>query len=335
VSRSTLILLLIFAAGSGCATAMAAPFQQTATASDKVKLDAAERRRVVDAAIANIKQHYFDSHVAQETADALLEHEKAGEYDAAADGESLAALLTQQMRDSSRDMHLELIYSQEPLPEHRREPAPEDLERFRKRLEQQNCLIEKIEILPHNIGYFKLNWFADPAACAPQAKAAMASLNNADAVIFDLRDDRGGDPQMVALIASYLFDHPEYWYSPREAPTESSWTRSPVEGNKLADKPVYVLTSHLTLSGAEQFTYDLKMLRRATIVGETTGGGAHAGVFHRIDDHFGIAIPEVRAVNPYGKNDWEGTGVEPDVKVKAADALEVAKKLAQSRLKEK
>lgn len=140
---------------------------------------------------------------------------------------------------------------------------------------------------------------------------------------------------MVAMIAAYLFDHPEYWYSPRESPTENSWTHSPVEGNKLADKPVYVLTSSTTLSGAEQFTYDLKMLRRATIVGETTGGGAHAGVFHRLDDHFGIAIPEVRAVNPYGKNDWEGTGVEPDVKVKASDALETAMKLAQTQLQKK
>src|SRR5262249_61451610 len=134
---------------------------------------------------------------------------------------------------------------------------------------------------------------------------------------------------------AYLFDHPEYLYNPRENTTEQSWTHSPVPGNKLADKPVYVMTSGRTFSGAEQFCYDLKMLKRATLVGETTGGGAHSGVFHRIDDHFGIGIPEAKAINPFSESDWEGTGVEPHVKVKAADALETAKKLARSKLQKK
>jgi C-terminal processing protease CtpA/Prc len=98
---------------------------------------------------------------------------------------------------------------------------------------------------------------------------------------------------------------------------------------------VYVLTSGSTWSGAEQFSYNPKMLKRATLVGETTRGGAHAGVFHRIDDHFGIGIPEVKAINPFSKADWEGTGVEPDVKVKAADALETAERLVESRLPKK
>jgi C-terminal processing protease CtpA/Prc len=118
-------------------------------------------------------------------------------------------------------------------------------------------------------------------------------------------------------------------YNPREKVTRQSWTPSPVPGNHLADKPVYVLTSARTWSGAEQFCYDLKMLKRATLVGETTGGGAHAGVFHRIDDHFGVGIPETAVINPFSKVDWEGVGVAPDVKVKAADALETAEKLAE------
>ena len=77
------------------------------------------------------------------------------------------------------------------------------------------------------------------------------------------------------------------------------------------------------------------MLHRATQVGETTQGSAHAGVFHRIDDHFGMGIPEVKVVNPYRKSDWEGVGVEPDVKVKAADALTTAEQLASGRLRKK
>jgi C-terminal processing protease CtpA/Prc len=103
----------------------------------------------------------------------------------------------------------------------------------------------------------------------------------------------------------------------------------------LADKPVHVLTSHSTWSGAEQFCYDLRMLKRATLVGETTRGGAHAGAFHRINDHFGMGIPEEKSVNPYGKADWEGVSVKPDVEVEVSKALDAARKLAEARLDRK
>ncbi len=96
-----------------------------------------------------------------------------------------------------------------------------------------------------------------------------------------------------------------------------------------------MLTSSKTWSGAEQFCYNLKMLKRATLIGERTAGGAHAGVFHRIDDHFGMGIPEVKSINPFGNADWEGVGVEPGVKVKAANALETAVNIAEAKLQQK
>jgi hypothetical protein len=300
-----------------------------------IALDADERHRVIGAVVANLRQHYVDPEVAQNVAEALLAHEKKGDDNAATDGAVFARLLTRQMRDVSHDMHLDMIYSREPLPDLSVGQSPEELAHYRKALEEDNCRFKKVEILANNIGYLKLNAFPDPAICQTTAKAAMASLNGVDAIIFDLRDNRGGEPEMVALMAAYLFDRPEYWYNPRENTTQNSWTRSPVPGNKLGDKPVFVLTSAKTFSGAEQFCYDLKMLKRATLVGETTGGAAHAGVFHRIDDHFGIGIPETRPINPFGKADWAETGVEPDVKVAAADALETAVKLAASRLEVK
>jgi len=298
-------------------------------------LDAAQRQRVLDQVITNLRLHYFDRDVAAKTADTLLAHEKNGDDNAAKDGEAFAGLLTAQIRNATHDMHLVVEFSRDKIPDGPPAQTSDDLAHYRKFLEQNNCFFRKVEILPHRIGYLKLDWFSEPSICRPPAVAAMAALNNADAVIFDLRDNHGGAPGATAMIAAYLFDHPEYWYSPREAPTEDSWTRSPVPGNKLADKPVYVLTSASTWSGAEQFCYDLKMLKRATLVGETTRGGAHAGVFHRIDDHFGIGIPEAKPINPYGANDWEGTGVEPDVKVNSADAMQIAFKLAQRRLQKK
>jgi C-terminal processing protease CtpA/Prc len=72
------------------------------------------------------------------------------------------------------------------------------------------------------------------------------------------------------------------------------------------------------------------MLKRATIVGENTAGAAHAGEFYRIDDHFGVAIPQNKPINPFGDSDWEGIGVAPDVKVKEADALKTAIELARN-----
>jgi Peptidase family S41/N-terminal domain of Peptidase_S41 in eukaryotic IRBP len=297
------------------------------------KLSGAERERVVHSVIANLKEHYVDPAAAQKIADALLAHEKSGDYDALTDGAAFADLLTRHLREASHDLHLDVLYSQARLPDRPPLTTTEGLARYRKAMEQAHCTFEPVKILPHNAGYLKLNSFPDPSVCQATATAAMSSLNQADVVIFDLRDNRGGYPDMVMLIAAYLFDHPEYMYNPRENTTERSWTRSPVPGSRLADKPVYVLTSATTSSGAEHFSYDLKMLKRATLVGETTGGAAHAGVFHRIDDHFGMGIPETRAINPFSKADWAVTGVEPDVKVKAADALERAEQLVESRLR--
>jgi hypothetical protein len=307
----------------------------TTTAVQHESVDARERQRVVDSAIANLKQHYVYPDVAQKMADALRTHEKRGDDDAVMNGEAFADLLTKQMRDVSDDRHLELVYSRSPLPQHPTEPTPEGLARYRAAMNQENCTFEKVAILPRNIGYLKLNSFPDLSVCRTTATAAMASLNHVDAMIFDLRDNRGGMPETVALMAAYLFDRPEYLYNPRENTTRQSWTLSPVPGNRLADKPVYVLTSAKTFSGAEQFCYDLKMLKRITLVGEKTAGGAHSGVWHRLDDHFGMGIPETKPINPFSETDWEGTGVEPHVKVKPADALATAVKLAESKLQKK
>ena len=315
------------------------PSQPATGAADRryggVKLRAAERRRIVDAAAAILEKHYVDHENGRKMAAVLRAHEKKGDDNQSTDGPAFAALLTEQMREVSPDRHLTLDYFEAPLPQHAPAPAAEDFARYREVMNRRNCTFEKVEILAHNIGYLKLNSFPDVSVCQATAQAALASLNHADAIIFDLRDNRGGEPEMVSFMAAYLFDHPEYLYNPRENTTEQSWTHSPVPGNRLADKPAYVLTSSRTFSGAEQFCYDLKMLKRATLVGETTGGGAHAGAFHRIDDHFGMGVPETKAINPYSQTDWAEIGVAPDVKVSAADALETARRLAETRLPRK
>jgi hypothetical protein len=292
-------------------------------------LDAAERQRVIEAAAANLKQHYFDPDRAAKIANALLTHEKNGDNKPILDGPGFAKALNRQMLEASQDVDLKVEYSATKLPDH---PQTSDGASYRAFLLANHCLLQKVEMQPHAIGYIQLDGFADLSVCRPAAAKAMASLNAAKAVIFDLRNNRGGDPAMVSFLAAYLFDHSETWYNPRGGAAPAK-TESPVVGSHLANKPIYLLTSAGTWSAAEQFSYDLKMLKRATLVGETTAGGAHAGVFHRLDDHFGMGIPEVRVINPYGKNDWEGTGVAPDVAVSATEALATAEKLAQHKLR--
>ncbi|MGO9086413.1 MAG: S41 family peptidase [Candidatus Sulfotelmatobacter sp.] len=304
----------------------------------EVKIDAAERRRVVDGAIANLEKYYVDPDVAHRMANSLQAHEKRVDDDAAMGGAAFADLLTSQMRNVSHDRYVTMVYGTAKTPDNPPAPTSEEMARYRKEMEAKNCSFEKVSILPHNIGYLKFNSFPDAEICGPTAAAAMAKLNQGDAIIFDLRDNPGGYSNMVALIATYLFDRPTHlndFYNRGDNTTEQSWTLAPVAGNKLVDKPAFVLTSASTFSAAEGFSYDLKMLKRATLVGETTSGRGHMGMGHRIDDHFTIRVPGIRVVNPISKTNWEGVGVEPDVKVKAADALATAEKLAEKELARK
>jgi retinol-binding protein 3 len=302
---------------------------------ENLKLDGSERQRVIDGVTKNLKESYVYPDLAQKMESAVRDNQKRGEYDSIVDPDAFANRLTKDLQEVSHDKHLGMNYSPVKLPPEGQSPSADEQAQFRKMLERTNCAFEKVEVLPRNIGYLKFNAFADPAICGSTAVAAMNFLAHVDAIIFDLRENGGGDPKMVAMMSSYLFDKPTHLndlYNRKEDFTTQYWTLPYVPGTTLADKPAFVLTSKSTFSGAEEFTYNLKNLKRATIVGETTGGGAHPVSGHRIDDHFMIGVPFARAVNPISKTNWEGTGVEPDVSVKAAEALERAEDLAKSKL---
>jgi hypothetical protein len=294
-------------------------------------IDAAARRRAIDGAAAALNEYYVFPDVARRMEFAIRVREKAGEYDTLNNGIAFAEKLTADLREVSHDKHLSVNFSAALLPKGR-PPGGPDPAAIRRQLEGENCGFEKVEWLPRNIGYLKFNMFANPEICGPTATAAMSFLANVDALIIDLRENGGGNPKMVAFICSYLFDqrtHLNDLYNRKEDKTEEFWTNPDVSGKHFGgSKPVFVLTGKRTFSGGEEFAYNLKNLKRASIVGETTGGGAHPVSGRRIDDHFIIGVPFARAINPISKTNWEGTGVEPDVKVPAADALETAKKLA-------
>ncbi len=304
------------------------------------KIDAATRASVIDGAVAKLNEFYVFPETAKKMAEAVQTRLKSGAYDAITGADDFATTLTNDLRAVSNDKHLRVNFSPRALPKMdpgaNPTPNPDAVAQRKTQMQRNNCAFHKVERLPSNIGYLKFNGFMDPEICGPTVAAAMNFLAHVDALIFDLRDNGGGEPKMVANVSSYLFAEPTHLndlYNRKEDKTTEFWTLRDVPGPRFADKPVFVLTSKRTFSGAEEFTYNLKNLKRATIIGETTGGGAHPVSGHRIDDHFMIGVPFARAINPISKTNWEGTGVEPDIKVPASEALDVATKMAAEKIK--
>jgi retinol-binding protein 3 len=302
-----------------------------------VNLDAPLRKQVIDGMGADLTEFYIDAPLAAKMNDALQAHEKAGAYDTITDGDAFAVQLTTDLQAVSHDKHLRVDFNPYKTPP-RGKPTPEDEARFHQQMEHDNCAFRKVEILPNNIGYIQFDGFMDASFCGPTVLAAMDFVAHTDAVIFDLRQNGGGQPAMVTLIASYLFDQPTHLidiYNRKEDSTQQNWTLSYLPGPRLTKQPVFVLTAARTFSGAEEFAFDLKNQKRATIVGETTGGGAHPVAPHTVADYFVIGVPFAKSLDPATKTNWEGTGVVPDVKVPAADALETAEKLALEKIQAK
>lgn len=300
-------------------------------------LDAAQRKRVVEASRRALVKSYVYPELGEKMSTALESHLDRGDFNSMTDGADFSEKLTAQLHAISHDKHLNVEFYLFARPQHKASKAANGNDSYRKQMAQTNCGFERVEHLPGNIGYLKFDAFESPDICGPTVAAAMNFLTNSDALIIDLRDNGGGGPAMVALIESYLFDkktHLNDIYVRDEDRTIQFWTLPYVPGKRFGTQPVYVLTSHNTFSGAEEFAYSLKSLKRATVVGERTAGGAHPYHPYRIDAHFEIDVPHARPINPVTHTDWEGTGVEPDVTVAAGDALKKAIGLATQKLEQ-
>jgi C-terminal processing protease CtpA/Prc len=304
-------------------------------------IDAALRAKVIEGILQELDERYVFPDVARKMRQAIEARRDGKEYDAVETGQELAKKLTADLQEVSKDKHLRVTCRSEKLPALAKgdKPAPKDLERMRQSAGKMNGGYRRVERLPGNVGYLQVDGFMHVDAAAGPAAAAMNFLANTDALIIDVRTNGGGGPQSVALLCSYLFDekpvHLNSLYWRKGDRTEEFWTLKEVTGKRYAGKDVYVLTSRRTFSAAEEFTYDLQCLKRATIVGETTGGGAHPGGMVPVAEHFLVFVPSGRAINPVTKTNWEGTGVKPDVEVAADKALETAHQLAVKKLLEK
>jgi len=294
----------------------------------------ADISKVIQTLSKRLREDYVFPDVAKKMSDNLHKSFDEGFFTGITEGDSLAIVLTGFLREVTNDNHLKVTYKKDLIPDHEGSLGEnqEWLDEWQKKAQLDNYGLHKVERLPGNVGLLDIREFYPPDWGGDIASAAMNFINATNAFIIDLRKCRGGDPGMVCFLLTYLFDeervHLNDFYWRRGNTTEQYWTLPDVPGKRFRDKPVFVLISGETFSGGEEFAYDLKALKRATLIGEKTGGGANIGAPYRLTSHFEAFIPVGRPVNPITGTNWEGSGVTPDVPVMQNQAFKTAYMLA-------
>lgn len=295
---------------------------------EAVTLDERSSARLIGQAAATLEEFHVDPVTGKKLSAFLRRQARRGEYRDIRYGELLAQKVTRNLREYGHDDHLEVRFSYALKPS---QPSPLQAEQDARRLAASNCGFVKAEHLRPNIGYLKFDFFGDPEVCTPTAAAAMAFVADSEALIFDLRDNNGGMGGIGTFISTYLFagrTHLTNHFRRADHVMTEEWTLPYVPGRKFIDKPVFVLISKRTFSAGEGFAYLLQGLKRATVVGEATAGGSGTIEFKPLDAHFTLVVPTGRITSPATKSGFDATGVVPDVKVPAGQALEAALGLA-------
>ncbi|MCA9729130.1 MAG: S41 family peptidase [Candidatus Eisenbacteria bacterium] len=292
-------------------------------------LDAETKAKAVDSLAVALEQHYVFPDMGKKMADKIRKQLRSGKYDQT-DLMTFTTALSSDLQSVSHDLHLAV----RPLPpdelraiEQHVDPA-EMRRRYEEDMREDNYAFRKVERMEGNVGYLRFDQFVGAELAGPTAVAALNFLAGCDALIIDLRQNGGGSPSLIQLITSYFLPHPTHlnsFYVREGDQTDQYWTSAWVPGPRMTDVDLYVLTSSYTFSGAEEFSYNLRNLDRATLIGERTGGGAHP-VDRYAYPSLGIfaMIPFGRAINPITGTNWEGVGVEPHIEVPADQALDVA-----------
>ncbi|MEQ1511006.1 MAG: S41 family peptidase, partial [Sphingopyxis sp.] len=287
--------MLIGTVAAGCVFVVVTP------AGGQSTLSASERQQVVLGVVDLIEQRYVYPDRGCQIAQAL--RRARGRFDQS-DPITFADAMTSFLRDTANDGHFAVEYRPSP-------PAAESAESAAAQAAAEteryygitvNHGFEAVQRLDGGIGYLDLRVFAPTTIAADMASAAMTLLAQSPALVIDLRRNGGGYSEMVALLAAYLFDQPVELSGIFDRPSgrhTRSFTPPTVSGRRFgAAKPVYILQSNRTFSAAEAFAYDLQALRRATIVGDFSGGGAHPFEYRTITPHFILSLPEGRSINP-------------------------------------
>ena len=322
-ARNRWFLALSLAFALGCPST--APAQSGDDRRD-VTIDAAARKLAIESLLARIDEYYPIPEVRKRVTTELRRRYKAGAYDDITSAKAFRTRLTSELRTLSKDEHFNVEYFVLPRPFPPKEAEAADPNSSRELIAAvHNLGFEALERLPGNVGYMRLGTFEEPGKAGELIAAAMSFLSRTDAMIIDLRANKGGYGETVALLASYFLSEATALSESRSNEgLRQAWTSTYVSGPRYLDKPVYVLMSQRTFSAAEAFAYDLQALKRVTVVGEVSRGGANPSVQILLSDRFGAIIPRAVTRNPVTNTNWDGKGVTPDVPATSETALQVA-----------
>lgn len=287
-----------------------------------LSLDDATIHRTVAKIAAELRAAYVFPEKGQLAAEAIEKSLATKTYDGVADPGELARRITADLQSVTSDPHVRVLHGL-PSPSQLAPPPPSD------------AGFERVDRLKGNIGYIRLSRFVPPQIFADAADRAMRLVANTEALVIDIRGNRGGHPASVAYLTGFFLDpaRPVHvnsivWRNrgTSDFRTEAFWTRA--TPTCYVDKPVYLLVGPETFSAGEEFAYDLQVLGRATIVGGGTKGGANPGGPAPVGSDMFVVVPSGRAENPVTKGNWEGVGVQPNVRAAPEAALDTAMRLA-------
>ncbi|MFJ4861893.1 MULTISPECIES: S41 family peptidase [unclassified Streptomyces] len=289
---------------------------------------------IIESALARIGAGYVFPEKAVVVDAAIRGRLAAGAYEGL-DGPALCAAVTAHLQEVCPDKHLRLLWTDEPQS---LDPVDEDggQAAFLALLRAENQGIRRVERLEGNIGLIEIGRIASATEGASAIGAAMQLVAHSSALVLDLRGCLGGLPEGAALWCSYFFPddqvHLNDIYDRTSDTTRQFWTTGHLSGPRYLDRPVHILTSGITFSGGEDVSYTLQAQGRAVVVGETTRGGAHPTARYPVSEHVLVTVPVARSINTVTGGNWEGTGVLPDVRVPAEQALEAALKALRTGL---
>ena len=312
-----------------CFCRAAVPAQHLKSLSDK-----AYKKSILQKIENLIESKYVIAEKAKSYAAEFKKKCKAGAYASVSDAKQFTEKVTADLQAITHDKHVSLrMIVASDISEQAQGALHHPIRLHRLRM-KENTGIHKLEWINGHIGYLDLSRFWAIEVARDMIKAAMKFMENADAIIIDVRENGGGSG---THLSSFFLPYPTQltgWYYREQNYMEEFWTTDEMEGRPLTDVPLFLLIGKNTFSAAEIFAYDLQARKRAVLIGEPTKGGAHSIDLFKIDECFEINISTSRAVNPVTGTNWEGTGVIPDVAVAPDRALDTAIELAEKAGKE-
>lgn len=334
--RLLALLLLTFSIGSNSQNA----------SNVKENLTELSKKQIIDSLTQKLEEFYIRPNAVGDIKKKLNENYKKGLYKDIVKPNEFGSKLSADLIEVSKDLHFGVRYD----PEWTEDQLKKEDKEVQKKIKaeelaeakKKNFGFQQVRILEGNVGYLKFDYFEDPAIGSETAASAMQFLSTTDALIIDLRQNNGGAMEMGQFLTSYFYSGKElplykYYYTEknRKKVEREMWLLPSVPGKRLEDVDIYILTSGLTFSAAEWMSYSLQNLKRVTIVGEKTAGGAHPIDRKVLPNGFSVNIPFGEVKDPITNLDFEGKGVLPDVLCKSEEAVNTSHILALQKLSAK